>query len=236
MEAVYGVGFPRKMYQGLFYIFEIISSVKKGDKYGISKSTTKSVPFLRNYIPCGVPLDRYSPEGRKTANPSILFIGDLDSRKRGRMMTEIFTKDILPRLPDCELTVVGPQPCSGKNIKYAGVISENSLIEEYRKSWVYCMASSYEGFGVPLIEAMACGTAAVTVDNNGASEIVNDGENGFIVRDRDLPDTVLRVLTDRGIRQRLITGGLKTVKKYYDINETARLYERAYKRIISGNR
>jgi glycosyltransferase involved in cell wall biosynthesis len=165
----------RFLYQSLFYLFEWISCLRKGTLTAISESTFPCLPLVKRCIPCGVPLDIYNPgQGRKTEYPSILFIGDLDSRKRGRLLVDTFVKDVLPDYPDCRLTIIGPQSCTAPNVNYAGIADERSLIEKYRESWIYCLPSSYEGFGVPALEAMACGTPVVGTANAGLREIIRD--------------------------------------------------------------
>jgi len=227
-EALHAKKGARRLYQGLFYVFEWVSCLRRGRKAGISQATKRALPLLDTVIPCGVELDRFTPGAGKTENPSILFIGDLHSRKRGKYIVTIFNNDILKRHPDCTLTVVGPEPCSGTNVRYAGALSENALIAEYRKAWVYCMASSYEGFGVPLIEAMACGTAVAAADTSGAREIVTHNENGLLLKDRDLAAGIHSILSDGALRARFEANGRRSVENRFDIHRIAGLYEKLY--------
>ncbi len=50
------------------------------------------------------------------------------------------------------------------------------LCELYQRAWILCLPSTYEGFGVPYIEAMASGTVAVASPNPGAKEILDNGK------------------------------------------------------------
>ena len=183
-------------------------------------------------IHCGVPLDRYKPSDKKTDTPSILFIGDLNSRKRGKYLLKIFNNDILKENPECILSVVGPQPCYGTNVKYLGNLSEDELITEYQKAWVYCMASSYEGFGVPVIEAMACGTAVAAVNNPGTKEIIRHDYNGLLLDDAELSTGISRLLSDSTIRKTFENNGLSTVEKKFNIKTIATEYERLYHLLV----
>ncbi len=219
----------RFMYQALFYIFELVSCVRKGLKTGISKFTCKHIPFVKKTIPCGVPLDIFIPGDIKTEFPSIFFLGDIDSRKRGRYLLEIFNNRVLKKYPECILTIVGPDIGDDNNIRYLGNISQEKLIAEYQRSWVYCMPSSYEGFGVPAIEAMACGTAVVAVDNPGIKEIIRNNYNGLLSDDSGLFQNIDRVFSDRDFRIKLENNGRNTVKERYDIKIIADEYEKLYK-------
>lgn len=232
-EALYAKKTSRFMYQWLFYFFEWISCFHKSLKVGISGSTQAALPLVKKVVPCGVPLDRYTPSGKKTEKPSILFIGDLNSRKRGKYLLKIFNNDILKENHECILSVVGPQPCYGTNVKYLGNLSEEELITEFQKAWVYCMASSYEGFGVPVIEAMACGTAVVAVDNPGIKEVIRHNYNGLLLTDAELSTGISRVISDNNLRKTFENNGLFYVEKKFDIKTIANEYELLYHSLIS---
>ncbi|MDO5577185.1 MAG: glycosyltransferase family 4 protein, partial [Fibrobacter sp.] len=134
-EAVSAKKVNRFLYQALFYAFELISSRKKGTLVGISKDTLKCIPSVKHEIPCGVPLELFREGGQKSPTPSILFVGDLESRKRGNLLLSIFKNEVLSEYPECILTIVGSQFCSAPNVRYLGNIPVESLVEEYQKSW-----------------------------------------------------------------------------------------------------
>jgi phosphatidyl-myo-inositol alpha-mannosyltransferase len=226
-EARFAVKPPRFIYQALFYAFEWISCLRRGKKTAISHITTRALPLVKRVVPCGVPLGRYFPGGEKTPHPSLLFIGDLDSRKRGRLLVDVFVNRITPSHPQATLTIVGPQKYAAPGVVCTGKLAEEALIEEYRKAWIYCSASSYEGFGVPLIEAMACGTAVVALRAAGAREIISHGYNGLLCTDKELPGTLARLIADPALRTELAGHGLQTVRKY-DIFTVAQRYRKIY--------
>jgi glycosyltransferase involved in cell wall biosynthesis len=232
-EAIHAHTAGRFLYQSLFYFFEILSGIRRGEKVGISQATCKSLPFVHRYIHCGVDLSLYNPDGGKTAHPSILFIGDLDSRKRGAMLLEIFIRHILPAHPSCILSIVGPQPVSGPSVRYLGTIDEPSLIREYRQSWIYCLPSSYEGFGVPAIEAMACATAVAAIDNPGTREIIQHERTGLLANKQSLSLCLNRLLSDSALRKKLGENGLQYVQNHFDIEITTRRYEAIYESMLS---
>lgn len=232
-EALYAKNAPRFVYQGLFYIFEWISCFHPSLKVGISTATKSALPLVKKVIPCGVPLERYTPSNKKSEKPSILFIGDLNSRKRGKYLLKIFNNDILKKHSECILSVVGPEPCYGTNVKYLGNLTEDDLIAEYQKAWVYAMASSYEGFGVPAIEAMACGTAVVAVENPGIKEIIDHNYNGLLLKDSEFSLGIDRIIRDSNLRKTLEKNGRSTVENKFDIKIIAAEYESLYKLLIN---
>ena len=87
--------------------------------------------------------------------------------------------------------------------------------------------SSYEGFGVPILEAMACATAVVAVKNAGAKEIITDGVDGFCCRDADIAKCIVALIENEKLRNSFCRKGLETVKKY-DIKKVALKYGQIY--------
>ena len=227
-EACFAARLGRFFYQAVFYLFEWLSCLRRGALVGISQVTTHALPLVRTVIPCGVSLDQYRPGAAKTAAASLLFIGDLDSRKRGRFLIETFEAAIRPSFPRAMLIVVGPQKApAGEGVRFTGQIGEEALIYAYQQAWVYCSVSSYEGFGVPLIEAMACGTAVVAIDNSGAREIITHGFNGLLCAEDKLAETIGRLISEDKLRESLVANGLQTAKKY-DIKTIADRYVTIY--------
>ncbi|MBN1576376.1 MAG: glycosyltransferase family 4 protein [Chitinispirillaceae bacterium] len=232
-EALHAGSIGRFAYQSLFYLFEWISCLRRGRLVAISPDTKRYLPMVRHFIPCCVPLDCYCPQGEKSSRPSILFLGDFNSRKRGALLLDVFSSTILPAHPDCTLTVVGPVPCSGRNIIHAGRLDEKRLIEAYRRSWIFCMPSSYEGFGVPMLEAMACGTVVAATHNPGSDTLLRNGENGVLCTPAALGAELLRLIAHSEERRSLASAGLRFVASY-DSGCIAQRYEELYRKIASG--
>ena len=229
-EAVHARNISRKFVQALFYFFELISCFKRGAVVAISDPTRGVLPRIRSTIPCGVPLDIFVPgsDAAKTEYPSLLIIGDLTSRKRGAFAWEVFVNQIKKAIPDARLVVVGPQSCDGDGIEYLGAVSTPRLVAEYQRAWIFCMVSSYEGFGVPLIEAMACGTAVVAVQNGMAERIIKNTVNGLCVGHGKFGSSCISLLLNSSLRDSVRTAGLKTAQQY-DIKNTAHQYEELYR-------
>jgi len=232
LEAFHSKVWKRRLRQLLFYGFEWISCSRKGTLVGISHTTLKWLPLVKMKVPCMVPLDRYRSARKKSTTPRLLFIGDLYSRKRGNLLIDTFQNVLRPAFPDCELVVVGPERCTGPGIVYLGRIGEQQLVEEYRKAWIYCMVSSYEGFGVPVIEAMACGAAVVATDNCGVREIIRNGTNGIICDTWNLGTTISFLIENADYRRNLVQGGYSAVARY-SARYSAELYETMYKKVLS---
>lgn len=177
----------------------------------VSENTRRYIPGIEHVIPCGVDTQRFSPGPTKHGRPTLLFVGTMHGRKRGRMLLDAFVRDVQPAVPDAEMWCVcerpeGLEPPPG--VRFFGRIPEDELIDLYRRAWVFCLPSTYEGFGVPYIEAMACGTAVVASPNPGAVEVTRGGTAGRLVGDAQLGETLTRLLTDTEERDRLSSAGL----------------------------
>lgn len=100
---------------------------------------------------------------------------------------------------------------------YCRLPSLERIREIYSQSLVWIMGSCSEGFGLPILEAMACGCAVVATDCGGSRDIIVDGENGFLVEVGNVEQIVNRVkqlLDDKELRQRFVKKSRETVSKF----------------------
>ncbi|MGC8949527.1 MAG: glycosyltransferase, partial [Thermoprotei archaeon] len=91
------------------------------------------------------------------------------------------------------------------------------LAKLYSSSDIFIFTSYKESFGLPPLEAMACGTAVVTTDCGGFRDYAVDGYNSLIVPPGDpkaVADAVIKILRDSKLRERLVEGGLETAKRW----------------------
>lgn len=92
------------------------------------------------------------------------------------------------------------------------------VLQHYRAASVFCLSSRYEGFGLVLIEAMACGLPVVSADcPTGPHEILADTGAGLLVPPDDataLAEALARVMGDGELRARLGTQGRLAARRY----------------------
>jgi glycosyltransferase involved in cell wall biosynthesis len=81
-------------------------------------------------------------------------------------------------------------------------------------AWAFCYPSTYEGFGIPYIEAMAAGTAIVTSRNSGAIEVLGGGDYGFICEDDSFGDRLIELLACSDTRCRFAAKGIARAKTF----------------------
>jgi glycosyltransferase involved in cell wall biosynthesis len=194
----------------------------------VSENTRRYIPSVRHVIPCGVELNSFGP-GQKSKVPSILFVGTMGGRKRGAMLLELFRREIRPRIRDAEFWAVCEEPVGGEGVRWFGRIPLKKLRELFREAWVFCLPSTYEGFGVPYIEAMASGTPVVATPNAGAREVTQEGQCGLLGQEGELAGHLLNVLTDSELRNRLGNAGLSRAKQF-SWDSVCAQYERLYRK------
>lgn len=106
------------------------------------------------------------------------------------------------------------------HINYYGYVNDRHLAKLYRCSIAFIYPSLYEGFGIPPLEAMACGTVAVVADSSSLPEVVGDAGLLFDPQSTDELIDQLRFVLDHSIeRDRLINAG-KTREKEFSWDKT----------------
>ncbi|MDB5078562.1 MAG: hypothetical protein JWP00_486 [Chloroflexi bacterium] len=93
-----------------------------------------------------------------------------------------------------------------------------ALFRRAAQSGAYVLPTRYEGFGIPLIEAMSLGCPVISTNIPVIDELIKDGENGLLFPLEDvagLAAAVVRLLQDNGLHQKLAHGGYETVKRYF---------------------
>jgi glycosyltransferase involved in cell wall biosynthesis len=197
------------------YAQELVTALTQRGVVAVSANTTRDNPFVGRVIPHGFDDRIFTPSpGQKTPQPSVLFVGSLDGRKRGRFLLDAFIGEVLRKVPSASLTFVGGHGPSHPSVTYVNGIEDEELATLYRRSWIYASPSTYEGFGLPYLEAMACGTPVVATENPGSVEVLDDGASGLMPSDSDFPGAVVDLLTDPSRRATLIDAGLRRAQHF----------------------
>ncbi len=211
-----------------FYACEVAAVLRARLVVAVSRDTARYYPRVHRVIPNGVDLEAFAPAaGERSPRPSILFVGELDTRKRGRLLLRAFAERVRAACPAAELWAVCPERAEGPGVRWLGQVSAAELARLYGTAWVFCLPSSYEGFGRPYVEAMAAGAPVVATPNAGAREILEDGRHGLLVREADLGEALAALLARADLRQLYADRGRARARRYgWDI--VAEQYEDAY--------
>ena len=232
-EAGSAVRLRRRLYQEVIARLETLGARAADLNVGISEATRTRIPAVTEIVPCGVDIRRFRP-GPKSEQPTILFVGTTGGRKRGQFLADIFRREVRPRFPQAQLWAVAEKPMEGEGIVNLGRVPLEELTRLYQQAWVFCLPSTYEGFGVPYIEAMASGTAVVASPNPGAREVLRDGAFGILAEDAEIGGQINALLSDAAKRDDYSQRGLTRSQKFAWDQVTER-YERLYAQLIAAH-
>jgi glycosyltransferase involved in cell wall biosynthesis len=166
---------------------------------------------------------RFSPDGPAAEGDYVLAVGTLEPRKN------LATAQQAARRLGVELRVVGERGWGGVGVDgWLGRVSDERLAELYRGARCLVYPSVYEGFGIPVLEAMACGTPVVT-SAGGATEEVAGGA-AVLVDPRDPASIAAGIEQAASRREELRARGLERARGFTwerVAAETRRVYEEA---------
>ena len=162
--------------------------------------------------------------------PYILYVGSERPRKNLSRLFEAFAK-LKGEFPELKLAKVGIPGRTKEyrretmrkldslgltgDVIFVEYITELDLAYYYSSAALMAYPSLYEGFGFPLLEAMACGCPVVTSNTSSLPEVV--GEAGIMVNPYDtdsLAQAMRRVLTDKKLRDDMVRKGLEQAKRF----------------------
>lgn len=119
-----------------------------------------------------------------------------------------------------------------QDVRFFGFVPEQTLAALYRLASAFAFPSLYEGFGLPPLEAMACGTPVVTSNMSSIPEVVGDA--AVLVDPYDvaaIADGLERVLGDTALRERLIARGLERAQSF-SWERSVRAIHAGYMRVL----
>lgn len=197
-------------------------------------------------IPLGVEVKGAEPAERKRVadryglrRPYVMWTGTIEPRKNLRGVIEAFR--MLDS--DLDLVLVGPRGwnedidallgTARDRVRVLGFVPHGDLAPLYAGAAVFCWPSFLEGFGFPVLEAMAQGTPVVTSKGTSTEEIV--AEAGILVDPRDtgaIAAGIRSVLEDEALAAKLREAGRRRAGSY-TWARTARLTADAYARVMT---
>ena len=166
-------------------------------------------------VPPGIDGMVYKPAAHPRESNVVLSLGRSHPLKNVQLLLRGF--ELLKPRPS--LWLFGIEPHIGKDlgVRYVYGPTDSEAAELYQRATVFVLTSRHEGFGLPILEAMACGCPVVCTDADGNMDFCRDGENCLIVPQGDpagLAGALERVLADALLQERLREGGFATAKQY----------------------
>ena len=186
-------------------------------------------------------LDKYGIHG-----DYILAVGSIQPRKNIARLIRAYTL-MLSQHPDNApgLVVVGKRAwlfeetikaaavsAASENIVFTGYVPDSDLTALYTGALCFAYPSFFEGFGIPLLEAMRCGTPTITSDRTCFPEVVGDAS--LIIDpfdEQSIADGLWRMVSDAALREQLRSRGFVRCK-LFDWRQTARLTLEVYEQVF----
>lgn len=190
-------------------------------------------------VPLGVDQDTFAPRGEALDSQPLRIVTTSSSDvplKGLRHLLAAFEK-LVPDWPELELVVVG-KPREGPTrdlarkleaqgrLRFVSGLTNSALADLYASATLCVTPSLYEGFGLPAIEAMACGTPVVVTDGGALPEVVGDA--GMVVRagcGDALRMAIDGLLRDSEQRAAMAAAGLARVRERYCWERVGEAYE-----------
>ncbi len=157
------------------------------------------------HIPYGVDLSAFRQIPKSDNVFRIIFAGGMNLRKGVHYLLQAFVE---LNLPNSELMLIGSMndeirpffkkyetimrnmrtsaSIANAKINYVGHIPQQELYKYYSQGSVFVLNSIEDGFGMVIIQAMACGLPVICTTNTGGEDIISDGRDGFIISIRDV--------------------------------------------------
>lgn len=135
-------------------------------------------------VPYGVDLDFFTPLDPPSTSFTVLIVGQPVRQKGFHYLLEAWRR---LRLPKSELRIVGQKEETALSSRYSsqcrflGKLDWYRLRDEYRCADLLCLPSLSEGFGLVTLESLACGTPVLASQAAGSSELLDEGDDGFVI-------------------------------------------------------
>ena len=242
--------------QGFYYNIMLPISARKADKIiavsnDIKKHLLNQVKIPEQKIQViyeGVDLNflKSSVDEPPHPKPYILFLSTLFKYKNADKLLMAFAKLKNERKIPHTLVVVGRDPRNEMEklkrivdeeklsdyVIFTGAVPHEKIAPLYKNADVFVYPSSVETFGLPVLEAMACGTPVVASNRMSVPEVAGDAA---LIVDPDnigeMAEAIYRVITDEKLRESLIKKGYERVKQFSwekTARETLRVFEEVY--------
>jgi glycosyltransferase involved in cell wall biosynthesis len=238
----------------LYYSFLIPKNIKRANQIiTISEASKQEIlnvfPYAKGKITVihlGVD-KKYRILKNIKKEKQILFVGSINERKNLKGVIKSF--NLLPLSLEYKLVIVGDffnnffisselenildKAKKNKKIIFKNRLTDTELIYEYNISSCFIFPSFYEGFGLPPLEAMACGTPVITSSVSSMPEVCKDAAlyvNPYDINDMSKKLQIL--LLDTSLQYKLIQKGLKHVKQF-SWEKSAQEHIKVFEKVLS---
>ena len=179
--------------------------------------TLPLAPSSVSVVPPGVD-DRFRPGGHVDKTPLVVAVGRLVPYKRFDRLVEVLVR-VRRRQPNLRAVIAGEgserRRLEGLVAAHGaqewlllpGRVDDETVLDLYRRAWAVLSTSAYEGWGLTITEAAACGTPAVASPIDGHLDAIDDGHSGLLAEPGpDMEAALDMLLSNAIVRRRLEVG------------------------------
>ncbi|MFA6146172.1 MAG: glycosyltransferase family 1 protein [Patescibacteria group bacterium] len=157
--------------------------------------------------------------------PYLFFVGRLEKKKNIKGLIDAY-QQLLKQKYSLQLVLAGSPGFGyqevksqikslGENIRQINYVEPKDLVYLYASAEAFIFPSFYEGFGIPLLEAMACGCPIVASNQGSLPEVAQDAALYFDPRNSlQMVEAIKRIINEQDLRKELIEKGLARVKEF----------------------
>ncbi len=155
--------------------------------------------------------------------PYIFYVGNAHPHKNVEGLIKVFLR-LKTKYKDLNLVLCGydhyfwerlKKENQQKNIIYTGFVSDSELVAFYKNAQMFVLPSFEEGFGIPLLEAMACSCPDVSSNSGSLQEVGGKAPLYFNPHNlEDMADKIKQVLNSGQLRKQLIKKGKRRIKLF----------------------
>lgn len=212
---------------------KFVTTISEFSKNEILSLGNYKTPIVVIYNPVTLPLV-FSSKIFNIKEPRILHLGTKRNKNLVRTIKAL-------QGVNCHLTIIGKTDIEIINLLKVNLIqysvksnlTTQEIIEEYINCDIVSFVSTYEGFGLPIIEAQSIGRAVMTSNTASMPEVAGKGAlfvDPFSIK--EIKEGMLKLVNDAELRETLITQGLINVKRF-DVSTIAHQYTKLYNSILN---
>ncbi|MBT4121082.1 MAG: glycosyltransferase family 4 protein [Candidatus Magasanikbacteria bacterium] len=235
------------------YSVKIITVSEFVRKLGIKNKIAKKEKFEIIYngikskvIPTGHQYSLKSKKSKVNEKIKIVFVGRLAEPKDPIILVKAYEELSNELKEKSEIIIIGGGPKKielekfivqnkVKNVNLLGSLSRDQVFDMVNESDVFVLVSKYEGLPMTILEAMSFGLPVVASDVGGVGEIIEDGINGFLLKNNsaeELKESLEKLIIDKRLREKMGAVSIEKVLSEFSIDKMLKKTEELYNKVI----